>query len=55
MYLYILHIKRKSKVDHYGNEVGMMSIPKWPTWIRRMKSLLYMDEAYALISSITHV
>ncbi len=28
MCLYIINIKRKSKVDHCGNEVGLTSIPK---------------------------
>ncbi len=43
MCLYIINMKRKSKVDHCGNKVGLTSKP---TCIRRMKSLLYMDEAY---------
>ncbi len=50
--LYIINIKSKNKVDHCDNDVGLTSIPKYPTWIRRMKSLLYRDEAYALISRI---
>ncbi len=51
---YIINIKMKSKVDYCGNEVGLMSIPK-STYVRRMKNLLYRDEAYALISQITQV
>ncbi len=28
MCLYVINIKRKSKVDHCGNEVGLTSKPK---------------------------
>ncbi len=48
--MYIIDIRRKSKVDRCGNQEGLTSKPKQHTWIRTMKSLLYRNEAYALIS-----
>ncbi len=49
MFLYIINIKRKSKVDHWASEVGLTSIPNnllgsdgWKvcyTWMRPMPSL----------------
>ncbi len=50
MCLYIINIKMKRKVDHCGNEVGLKSITKITYLDQKDETLLYMDEAYALIS-----
>ncbi len=39
--LFIINIKSKGKVDHWGKGIGLTSVPKKLTMISRIKSMLY--------------
>ncbi len=52
MCLYIINIKRKSKVDHCGNEVGLMSISELPTCLDKKDEKSVIHE-WGLMAIVT--